>query len=383
MNATGAFAAAVEAGKYAVGNGVSMLHERNLHGQALRLQVIQHTRDIIIEHLTASRENLRDSVQLEFQKFQTLMLMDTLMCSIAFVFVIEGQLPPDASVGMQYIFAITVSAAIMFVIVSTILLYEIQSRVSKWMKNILKDQLTRLRGIMLEGVHIDASLLNEFGIPYPKEFLERDEASGLSAVLEQRERDTFSRDTEDPEAEYERRRQEGQHILRAFHNRKEETEEEYIATVQNHMVQLRRILARAEPEQRFRNLLAGPLKPARQIALVFFHLGSSMLLLAALFFTLEYYRSQHGAQGPGIVFAIFCISALVITWAVSSFHRLTGGDFDRNQSLFDDGWSPEAFPSQPGRPARSRKSQKNGNIYGASGEVIAFPETTNQGDSVV
>lgn len=237
---------------------------------------------------------------------------------------------------------------------------------------------------MLEGVHIDASLLNEFGIPYPKEFLERDEASGLSAVLEQRERDAYATETGDPEQEYERRRQEGQHILRAFHNRKEETEEEYISIVQNHMVQLRRILARAEPEQRFRNLLAGPLKPARQTALVFFHLGASMLLLAAVFFTMEYYRSRHGTQGPGALFAIFCIFALVSTWAISTFPRLTGGDFDRNQSLFDDGWSPETFPAQSGPRGRHRKPQKNGNLYGASGEVIAFPEEKpNQAESAV
>lgn len=52
-----------------------MWQETSLHSQALRLQVVQHTRDVVIEHLTASRENLRDAVQLEFQKFQTLMLV--------------------------------------------------------------------------------------------------------------------------------------------------------------------------------------------------------------------------------------------------------------------------------------------------------------------
>lgn len=378
MSGISALTAALQVGRDSISEGVHLVSARNLHGQDHRLQIIQHTRDVIIEHLTAGRENLRDAVQIEFQKFQTLMLMDTLLFSISFIFIIEGDLPEDASLLMQYLYAITMGFAVIFAIISAILLYEIQSHVSKWMRVLLKDQLTRLRGIMLEGVHLDAFLLNEYGVPYPKEFLESEDDPDLDAVLAQREIDIIERCKASPDANFDDRRKDGQHILRSFHNRQNETEEEYIATVQHHLVQLRQILARAEPEQRFRNLLAGPLKPPRRVALVFFHMGSTMLLLAAVVFTLEYYRGEHGTRGPGIFFAVLAFVAVLTSWAVASINRMTGGNLlIGNRGAYTHDWFPETMAK---KSTKSKRKGQSGaaNLYGAAGQVIQFPDTTDQ-----
>lgn len=422
-----------------------MWQSGKLHKQGLQVQVVQHTRDVcahlqamlvparpppdpsddspfppssqtVIEHLTASRENLRDAVQLEGQKvcagytkqiaplppppiphthtflltdftqLQTLMLMATLLLGIAFSVVVEGTLPTNVDKFSIYVWTIGVSLAFFCLFISTILLYEIQNKMSSWMKKILKRQLQRLRHIMLTGARLDAFLLDQIGLPSAS-FIQAapttrfspspspqqaagagDPASRASDAASSRAR-SAGRSRRRLSLPFSRSSADGNHGTPAPNadnavpaepqasaysvadagmtdpaQMQLEDEQQHLANLQLHLQELLTILKGSEPEQKLRDYLHGPLKRPRRAAIILFHVGSVCLLAVSAMLVRTWLTKQQNESTAPDVFLTIAIITVIVVFLIATIDRCSGGK--PTLLLADDGWRVMAPPAR-------------------------------------